>query len=601
MFPRFFWLYFYFIIAFYNFMNDVAHTSCSFELRACCNLVFHFPSWVPQSTHHISTLSHISPHHPFFFCVFPLFSSWLTFVSPGLTNSLQNIYVYCSREGAPDSRRNPKAQRQRKRPSKRCDCRWRVVLFQNSRDMFQFRRSLNPSASWHNHDMMPQGEMVKYWPPEVTEMIISLAGQRMATNDIRQRVQARFPEIPWNERRFYNRITEERKRTRYRETTDRVHRLTHLSVRLCSVAAGAEDMATKVEAELLNMLKQCCDFLKVPPDTIISPVDFAKDGSDEHQLSSASPVPKSNSTKQTEDDGPKSKSKGKGKAAMRPTASSSSLGEIEESAAKKRKLSDAIPKAPDGVKGALPVVVPSYTLYIKSETLKKSSSDAHQAIAETSNLTQQSSQDNLQMEMESQSSEKLEISTRSNMKRRSRADLVQQSPQEQSPRHLQHAQLPPSSQQQQQQQQQQSIQQQQSYPGHIHPMSGNNQNPYMYHTFPVPAAVRGGDPISNQDTRYNLSSPIPTYGMNQEFPSAYSMQPAFTPHNMQYGFPPQGMPPGSNIPQGMHPSMIPGTDPGMSDKQHASSGNRQQSIDASQQPLYVFDVQDPNNSGQPDQ
>jgi hypothetical protein len=449
--------------------------------------------------------------------------------------------------------------------------------------------------------MMPQEEMVKYWPPEVTEMIISLAGQRMATNDIRQRVQARFPEIPWNERRFYNRITEERKRTRYRETTDRVHRLTHLSVRLCSVAAGAEDMATKVEAELLNMLKQCCDFLKVSPDTIVSPVDFSKDGSEENQLSSASPVPKPHAAKHADDDGSKSKSKAKGKAALRPTASSSSIGELEDSPSKKRKLSDAIPKAPDGVKGALPVVVPSYTLYIKSETLKKTSSDAHHSIAETSNMTQSSSQDNLQMEMDSQNSDKLEGSSRSNIKRRSRIDLVQQSPQEQSPRHLQQASLPPPSQQQQQQQQQHSMQQQQqqqSYPGHVHPMTGHGQNPYMYHTFPVPAAVRGGDPIANQDTRYNLSSPIPTYGMNQDFPSAYSMQSAFTPHSMQYGFP-QPMPPGSNIPQGMHPGMIPGTDSVMPDK-HPSSGNRQQSMDGSQS-MYVFDVQDPSNSVRPDQ
>ncbi|KAG2184288.1 hypothetical protein INT44_009303 [Umbelopsis vinacea] len=484
----------------------------------------------------------------------------------------RNIYVYCSREGAPDSRRNPKAQRQRKRPSKRCDCRWRVVLYQTSNERYQFRRSLNPSASWHNHEMMPQEEMIKYWPPEVTDMIITLAGQRMATNDIRQRVQTRFPEVPWNERRFYNRITEERKRTRYRETTDRVHRLTNLSVRLCSVAAGAEDMAVKVEAELKNMLKQCCDFLKVSPESIASPIDFNQKDNIADEMSSASPKPVSTKG----DDDVKVKGKGKAKAALRQTASSSSLGDGDDSSSKKRKLSDIMPKVPEGVKGSLPVVVPSYTLYIKSETLKKAPSDVQQLPSESPVASQtMTSQDG--MELDSSQT----MATRAQRRSRARNSLQGSSQEHHSP-HLQAPHLPPPS---------QPLPQQSFSGSHLsHPMSGQ-QNPYLYHTFPVPPAVRGGDPqqqsLGNQDARYGMSSPIPTYGMNQEF-SNYSMQSAFSSHSMQYGFPP-----GSNIPQGLHPAMIPGTDTMLPDKQQTPNGR--QTMGDSQQ-MYVFDVQHPSNN-----
>jgi hypothetical protein len=439
--------------------------------------------------------------------------------------------------------------------------------------------------------MMPQEEMIKYWPPEVTDMIITLAGQRMATNEIRQRVQAQFPEVPWNERRFYNRITEERKRTRYRETTDRVHRLTSLSVRLCSVAAGAEDMAVKVEAELKNMLKQCCDYLKVSPESIASPIDFNQKDNIADEMSSASPGPKPPSTTSGkaaagDDDELKGKGKGKGKATLRQTASSTSLGDGDDSSSKKRKLSDVIPKVPEGIKGSLPVVVPSYTLYIKSETLKKVPSDLQQHPSESTTASQaMTSQDNMELDSSSSQTTKMTAST-TRARRRSRArSSLQSSSQEHlhtSP-HLQAPHLPPPP------TQQPPPPQSFTGGGHLsHPMSGQ-QNPYMYHTFPVPAAVRTGDQQSmgNQDARYGMSSPIPTYGMNQEF-SSYSMQPAFSSHSMQYGFPP-----GSNIPQGLHPAMIPGTDTMLPDKQQTPNGRHP--IGDSQQ-MYVFDVQHSSNN-----
>jgi hypothetical protein len=463
-----------------------------------------------------------------------------------------------------------------------------VVLYQTANERYQFRRSLNPSASWHNHEMMPQEEMIKYWPPEVTDMIITLAGQRMATNEIRQRVQARFPEVPWNERRFYNRITEERKRTRYRETTDRVHRLTNLSVRLCSVAAGAEDMAVKVEAELKNMLRQCCDYLKVSPDSIVSPIDFNQNGHPTDESSSASPGSKSQSGaggKVTADDD-KSKIKGKGKATLRQTVSSTSLGDGDDSSSKKRKLSDIIPKLPEGVKGALPVVVPSYTLYIKSESLKKAPSDLHHHPPESASQSM-TSQDS--MDLDSSQNTKMNTSTTGTQRRsRARNSLQNSSQDHHTSPHLQPPHLPPPP-PPAPSQQQQPPPPPQSYATHLsHPMSGQ-QHPYMYHTFPVPPAVRSGDPQSmgNQDARYGMSSPIPTYSMNQEF-SNYPMQPPFSSHSIQYGFPP-----GSNIPQGLHPALIPGTDAMIPDKQQSPTGR--QPIGDSQQ-MYVFDVQDPSDN-----
>jgi hypothetical protein len=78
--------------------------------------------------------------------------SWVVSVidRSGCFLALQNIYVYCSREGVPDSQRNPKPSPQRKRPSKRCDCRWRIVLFENDQERWEFRKSVNAASSEHD-------------------------------------------------------------------------------------------------------------------------------------------------------------------------------------------------------------------------------------------------------------------------------------------------------------------------------------------------------------------------------------------------------------------------------------------------------------------
>lgn len=177
----------------------------------------------------------------------------------------------------PDSQRNPKPSPQRKRPSKRCDCRWRVVLSENEHEEWEFRKSMNPNASEHNHEMMSPEEMVKAWPIEVNEMIIQLARQRLQTHEIREAVKSQFPEISWNERRFYNRLTEERKRIRQRGVVERSQRLLMLSARLCSVIASNEEWAHCVESDLQRMFENFCQLARLTPENISTLVDLQAD------------------------------------------------------------------------------------------------------------------------------------------------------------------------------------------------------------------------------------------------------------------------------------------------------------------------------------
>ncbi|CEP15873.1 hypothetical protein [Parasitella parasitica] len=175
----------------------------------------------------------------------------------------RNIYVYCS-----------KPSPQRKRPSKRCDCRWRVVLSENEHEQWEFRKSMNPNASEHNHEMMSPEEMVKAWPAEVNEMIIQLARQRLQTHEIREAVKQQFPDISWNERRFYNRLTEERKRIRQRGVVERSQRILLLAAQLCSVVASNEEWAFAVDTELQRMFENFCQLARLTPENINTLVDL---------------------------------------------------------------------------------------------------------------------------------------------------------------------------------------------------------------------------------------------------------------------------------------------------------------------------------------
>ncbi|KAI7891877.1 uncharacterized protein EV154DRAFT_506774 [Mucor mucedo] len=136
---------------------------------------------------------------------------------------------------------------------------------------------MNPNASEHNHEMMSPEEMVKAWPIEVNEMIIQLARQRLQTHEIREAVKQQFPEISWNERRFYNRLTEERKRIRQRGVVERSQRLLMLSARLCSVIASNEEWAHCVESDLQRMFENFCQLARLTPENINTLVDLQAD------------------------------------------------------------------------------------------------------------------------------------------------------------------------------------------------------------------------------------------------------------------------------------------------------------------------------------
>ncbi|CAO3620681.1 unnamed protein product [Cunninghamella echinulata] len=182
----------------------------------------------------------------------------------------RNIYVYCSREGLPDSLRNPKANPQRKRPSKRCDCRWRVVLYER-KGVWLFRKSLNPEAAKHNHELMKPEEIERSWPKEVMDYICELANERLATQEIRNRVKTRFEDITWNERRFYNRLSDERQKIKYREAYRRAMHLTGLCSKLSILTAGNEELFQHVDNEITKLLDVIGQAANVDVNTIELP------------------------------------------------------------------------------------------------------------------------------------------------------------------------------------------------------------------------------------------------------------------------------------------------------------------------------------------
>ncbi|CDS10406.1 hypothetical protein LRAMOSA03082 [Lichtheimia ramosa] len=196
----------------------------------------------------------------------------------------RNIYVYCSREGLADSVRNPKSNPKRKRPSKRCDCKWRVVL-NESKDthLWRFRKSNNPEALHHNHPLMRPEEVERGWPNQVHELIRELARQHLSTQEIRQQVQNRFPDITWNERRFYNRLSEERQKIRQQDTTGRAHQLTATWTKVCMAAAGCEELTDYAQSQLMQMLDTICNMAQIPVESLGNPPVLSSEEDDEEE------------------------------------------------------------------------------------------------------------------------------------------------------------------------------------------------------------------------------------------------------------------------------------------------------------------------------
>jgi len=58
--------------------------------------------------------------------------------------------------------------------------------------------------------LIPPENLPAPWPPSVLQKITEYANSGLPTGDIRQLMQQEFPNLPWDERRFYNRLAEER-------------------------------------------------------------------------------------------------------------------------------------------------------------------------------------------------------------------------------------------------------------------------------------------------------------------------------------------------------------------------------------------------------
>ncbi|CAG8468621.1 2418_t:CDS:2 [Ambispora leptoticha] len=179
-----------------------------------------------------------------------------------------------------DSKKTGK-QTKRKRSSLRCDCKWRIVLFQNEEDrLWEFRKSQNPQSSEHNHELSPPEHIPLPWPPRVVERIAYHASLGLATNEIRIAVQQEFPNILWDERRFYNRLSEERRKIKARETETRVIETMAMAARVAALVCSSKEYTEKVHQALDTVILQAastestsslsCDPTLYPPMSLPS-------------------------------------------------------------------------------------------------------------------------------------------------------------------------------------------------------------------------------------------------------------------------------------------------------------------------------------------
>ncbi|KAI9295613.1 hypothetical protein K502DRAFT_364814 [Neoconidiobolus thromboides FSU 785] len=65
------------------------------------------------------------------------------------TSKLAAIYIVCSKEGIPDSKKD-NFLKKRNRNSDRCKCNWKIVLFRNKSGQWEFRGGKN---MFHNHPL----------------------------------------------------------------------------------------------------------------------------------------------------------------------------------------------------------------------------------------------------------------------------------------------------------------------------------------------------------------------------------------------------------------------------------------------------------------
>ncbi|KAI8365214.1 uncharacterized protein BYT42DRAFT_550111 [Radiomyces spectabilis] len=291
----------------------------------------------------------------------------------------RNIYVYCSREGFPDSLRNPKSNPQRNRSSKRCDCRWRIVL--NEMDgQWEFRKSLNPDADKHNHPLLNPNQIERSWPKEMVDLIHDLARQQLKTQEIRSQVKSQFSHIPWNERRFYNRLTEGRQIHKHREATNRAQQLTRMWAKVCMAAAGSDTLSQYVEDQLVHLIQTTCDMAQIDPETLQLPefIDDALPATESSTIASNNTTPGTSTTDRQGNERSSQRQRTKSRDvgdpftpleapsnhAFQPSLSAAGPYESETNSSS-RAGKDANPKLGDARKKYSMVVIPKHSYFVK--------------------------------------------------------------------------------------------------------------------------------------------------------------------------------------------------------------------------------------------
>jgi hypothetical protein len=181
------------------------------------------------------------------------------------------------------------------------------------------------------------------WDPTVKEKVVQLIRQKVPSVSIRETIQSQFPEITWNDRRFYSYLKEENKRVRQRRITERVQRLILASTRLCSVVAANEDWSSCVENDLSKLLENYKLKTRLPNQALENSVDLPLDMI--HSEIDKSRAKKQQSQQQQQED-------------QIPT--------------KKRKVSAPTPS------DAQLMSIPSCTLYIRSQPLRSLSEPSTQ-------------------------------------------------------------------------------------------------------------------------------------------------------------------------------------------------------------------------------
>jgi hypothetical protein len=131
--------------------------------------------------------------------------------------------------------------------------------------------------------MKPE-EIKKEWPREVSERIFELARQRLPTNEIRQIIREQYPAISWDDRRFYNRLSEERQKMKQRDTASRAIRLANLGAQLCTINAGSEDLSHYVENKLMALLEDTCRFINTDINTLEMPYPLPGQSPDDNKM-----------------------------------------------------------------------------------------------------------------------------------------------------------------------------------------------------------------------------------------------------------------------------------------------------------------------------